>query len=375
MTAQLLRHDLEHPDGRPFFVYGPLNGTLNGQSAETSAAALHLRLDRATHQWIAVSPSRNARPGGVVAGAATTACPLCAGGAEMPFAFDAVVFENRFPAFVADPPLPPSDPLAAPSFGRCEVVVYTDRHEGSMATLPPQDVARVIAILRDRTAALWAEGHAYVMAFENRGAGVGATLTHPHGQIYAFGHLPPTVQTKVSAIAWHRTHHGSCLGCQLVEEDGASDRAIFENESFVVSVPYAARWPYEVHVRAIRHGLGRLADLTNDEALDLARAVRDVVDRYDGLFDTELPYMMCVQEAPEGVTDWHLHVEFLPPHRSADRLKVRASVETALGVFINDTLPERSAERLAAVSTPRSNWTGVTVPAVYAAINVEMTQP
>jgi UDPglucose--hexose-1-phosphate uridylyltransferase len=110
-------------------------------------------------------------------------------------------------------------------------------------------------------------------------------------------------------------------------------------------------------------------------ALDLAKVVRDVVHRNDGLFDIELPYMMCVQEAPTGATDWHLHVEFPPPHRSADRFKVRASVETALGVFINDTLPERSAERLSAVSPPRSNWVGVTVPAVQAATTVEMTQP
>lgn len=364
----LHRHDLRHPDGRPFFVYGELHGSLDGQPSDASAAALHLRFDRAMRQWVAVSPARNHRPGGV---SGPVACPLCVGGAEMPFAFDAVVFENRFPALVAHPPAPPPGAWFAPSKGRCEVVVYTDRHDGSLATLAPVQVARVLAIWRDRTADLWDEGHAYVMAFENRGEGVGATLSHPHGQIYAFDRLPPVVQTKLGAQAWHREHHGDCLGCQLVDDEDRGGRTVIENASFVVAVPFAARWPYEIHVRARRHGCGRLANLTDDEALDLARILPEVVQRYDGLFGHELPYMMCVQEAPPGGADWHLHVEFFPPHRSADRLKVRASVETALGVFMNDTTPERSAERLVAVSTPRIDWSGVSIPAVTAATTVE----
>jgi hypothetical protein len=93
------------------------------------------------------------------------------------------------------------------------------------------------------------------------------------------------------------------------------------------------------------------------------------------LLGIEPPHMMCAQKAPLRATNWHLHVEFLPPHRSAALLKVRASVERALGVFINDTLPERSAERPVAVPTTRTNWSGVNVPAVRAATTLEMTQP
>jgi UDPglucose--hexose-1-phosphate uridylyltransferase len=120
----------------------------------------------------------------------------------------------------------------------------------------------------------------------------------------------------------------------------------------VVSVPYAARWPYEVHVRARRHGLRRLADLTAEEELDLGLALRDVVYRYDRLFEDPLAYMMVAQEAPEESDDWHLHFEFSPPNRSASQLKVRASVETATGFFINDTLPEASAHALARIHVP-----------------------
>jgi UDPglucose--hexose-1-phosphate uridylyltransferase len=233
-----------------------------------------------------------------------------------------------------------------------------------MATLTPTELARVVAVWQDRTQDLWDAGHAYVMAFENRGAEIGATLSHPHGQLYALPYVPPFVAAKVRAAAAHRGRTGHCVGCDLVEADDASERQVFGNDSCTVAVPFAAKWPFEVHLRVRRHGCGRLADLTPGEALDLARALQAMVHRYDGLFGFELPYMMVVQEAPDGCDDWHLHVELLPVHRSQDRLKVRASVETALGVFINDTLPEHSAERLAAVPLPQTSWAGVSVPVI-----------
>ena len=363
--SSLDRYDLTHPDGRSFFLYGHQVGSLADQPAEVSQAALHMRFDLSTRSWVAVSPARNHRPGGLATGAhtPTDGCPLCPRGAELPFDFDAAVFDNRFPSLVPSPPAV-HGALEAPSLGRCQVVVYTDAHQGSLATLPLAEVARVVSIWRDRSTALWDEGFTYVMAFENRGQGVGATLSHPHGQLYAFGHTPPAVQTKLDSYHFSRDHEGSCLGCRLCALDDATERVVVANESFSVAVPYAARWPFEVHLRARRHGCARLSDLSNDEALDLAKALRDVVARYDALFGFELPYMMCVQEAPEGATDWHLHVEFLPPHRSPERLKVRASVETALGVFINDTLPEVSALRLASLVVPADDWTGISVPSV-----------
>lgn len=363
LPGVLERHDLRHPDGRMFHFYGRCDGTLDGQPGDRDDSALHCRFDLATATWIAVSPARNTRPAGEQR---TTDCPLCPGGVEIPFPYDAAVFENRFPAF--SPVAPPvEEPGLAPSRGRCEVVVYTSNHEGSMATLRTDEVARVIALWRDRTTALWAEGHAYVMAFENRGADIGATLTHPHGQIYAVPFLPPFVADKLAAIEAYRRANGTCVGCALVREADDGTRVVMSCESFTVAVPFAPRWPFEVHVRARRHGCARLADLTDTEALDLAMVIREMVNRFDGLFGFELPYMMVVQEAPAGCDDWHLHVEFLPVHRSEDRLKVRASVETALGVFINDTLPERNADRLARVVVAPAPWQGVGVPTVQAA--------
>ena len=370
----LPRTTFELPDGRHIHVYGAVRGVPPDDAPRSEPTALHMRRDELTGSWIAVSPARNVRPHssaptgrGTVPGspAERFRCPLCPGGPEIAFSYEAAVFENRFPSFVPDPPPVPDsrDPRYAPSIGACEVVMFTERHEGNFATLTPAETARVIAVWTDRTRELWANPrYAFVMAFENRGAEVGATLSHPHGQIYAFGHLPPTIARRVAALAAHRATHGTCLTCAVVAEQLASTRLLATSEHWAIGVPFAPRWPFEVHVRAIRHGLRRLADLRPDEARSLANALHGVVARYNGLFGFELPYMLVVHEAPAGADDWHLAVELYPPHRSAKLTKIRASVETATALFINDTLPELSAERLAAIPLmPREAHPGFAV--------------
>jgi UDPglucose--hexose-1-phosphate uridylyltransferase len=382
----LERHEVFHPDGRQFLLYGGVDdATLKAIASQPADSGhdpspLHRRYDRLTGAWILVSPARNVRPSTTTTGEGAPPCPLCPGGPELPGPFGLAVFDNRYPSMsplAPEPLIPGHRPdrvngdgeLVRSSLGRCLVVVYTADHIEHLAELSLQQFAEVVAVWRDRTAALWAEGYDYVMAFENHGSDVGATLPHLHGQLYAFGHLPPTIATKLACHGEHRRRHGDCLGCRLVAEDLSGDRVIHANEHFVAAVPFASRWPLEVHVRARRHGTGRLGDLDGDAALDLVRALGDVVGRYDRLWDFPLPYMMCVQEAPpdrcgEGAEDWHLHVELLPPHRNPHRLKVRASVETALGTFINDTVPEQVAAELRAVEIETLDWSGVAVPAV-----------
>lgn len=359
--ATLPRHTVQHPDGRWFDLYGDVPAST--ADGITSAAAdsgfdptpLHRRFDRLTGAWVLVSPARNVRPSAAVSGGDAPSCPLCPGGPELPGPFALAVFDNRFPSLSPLAPEPDGDDeLVARSGGRCRVVVYTDRHIANLGELADQQLADVVAVWRDQSNELWAAGHEYVMAFENHGNAVGATLPHLHGQIYAFDHLPPTIVAKLAAVVDHRRRTATCLGCTLVADDVAGDRVVTAGEHFVAAAPFAARWPLEVHIRARGHGVGRLGDLDDDAALELASIVRDVVGRYDRLWGFELPYLMCVQEAPAGCDgDWHLHVELLPPHRNSDRLKVRASVETALGVFINDTDPEATVARLREVGGER----------------------
>lgn len=356
--ADLERHELRHPDGRRLWVYGRLLGRLPSAAPATDdRVPLHQRYDALTDTWIAISPARNTRPHTSSATAsASVACPLCPGGPEIPFPYDAAVFENRWPALAPEPPAPPdpADPRQAPSLGRCEVVVYTPDHVGSLATLTPDELARVIAIWTDRTSAAWADpAMRFVLAFENRGEAVGATIGHPHGQLYGFDRLPPFIERRVAALARHRETTGTCLTCAVVEGDRAApERTIEALDAWHVAVPFAPRWPFELHVRAARHGKRRLGDLDDAERRELAGLLRRCVLRYDGLFGFELPYMMAIIEAPADAPDHHLAVELWPVHRSARLTKVRASVETATGLFINDTLPEHGAAALRSVPAP-----------------------
>lgn len=347
----LARHALFHPDGRRLLVYGELRGSVEGTPGPADEGSeIHKRLDVFTETWVAIAPARNARPldSPAETGGAEP-CVFCPGGREVPFPYDAAVFDNRFPSFRPEPPPAPHlDGPTAPARGRCEVVLYTDRHDACFAGLSSTELARVVAIWIDRSRELWGDpAHQYVCVFENRGAEVGATITHPHGQIYALDHVPPVTAAKSAAHDRHRRREGRCLSCDATRIDDASARVVSANESFVVAVPFAARWPFEVAIRARRHGLGRLADLSPEEQRDLALALRDVTRRYDALFDFQLPYMMVAAEAPNGQPDWHLAFELYPLHRAPGTTKIRASVETGLGLFLNDVAPEDAARRLA----------------------------
>ena len=339
-------------------MYGELCGAFDAEEhphESDEAAAIHKRLDVFTEAWVGFAPARNARPlDSPIQTSEPEGCPFCPGGAEVPFPYEAAVFDNRFPSFRPDPPPAPLlDGMTAPARGRCEVVLYTHRHDAYFGVLSPDELGRVLAIWIDRTEELWADPvHEYVFVFENRGAEVGATIAHPHGQLYALDAVPPLTAARDAAHRRHRELHGGCLSCAAAAADARSSRLVSASAGFVTAVPFAARWPYEVAVRARRHGLGRLADLQPAEQRDLAVALHDVARRYDALFGFQLPYMMVAQEAPRDQPDWHLAFEFYPVHRAPGATKIRASVETALGLFLNDVLPEDAAARLKSLDVP-----------------------
>jgi UDPglucose--hexose-1-phosphate uridylyltransferase len=285
-------------------------------------------------------------------------CPLCptpAGGTptEIPWpAFDVAVFENRFPSLVEDPP-PPSVAgsalfAVAPSAGANEVIVYSDDHHAGLAELDVTRIALVIEVWADRYAELGARDDvAYVFIFENRGVAVGVTLHHPHGQIYAYPDVPPRMRRELEVAVAHHADGGTCLYCDVVaEERAAGSRVVLSTAGFVAFVPFAARFPYEVHLASIRHA-PHLLDLTAAERLDLAAVLGTLLRGYDALFGFPLPYVMSMHQAPTdgGVHDAvsHFHIEFTPLHRTAEKLKYLAGSELGAGAFINDTAPEDTA--------------------------------
>jgi UDPglucose--hexose-1-phosphate uridylyltransferase len=269
-------------------------------------------------------------------------CPLCPTRpgepeTEIPFpSFEIAVFDNRFPAFESP-------------HGAAEVVVYTDDHDGSLGSLAPERAEALMWVWRHRYLELGArEDVDYVFIFENRGVEVGVTLRHPHGQIYGYPFIPPVPRLELAAD----DRLGGCAPCSLLRTELEDRRRIvYENDAVVVYVPYAARWAYEAHV-VMREHRASLLDCEPEELLLLAGALQTLVRCYDALFDRPFPYVMAVHQAPTAAASLtparkgHLHVEFYPPLRTADKLKYLAGSEQGGGTFISDTLPEDSAAKL-----------------------------
>ena len=316
-----------------------------------------LRRDPTTDEWRMFASHRQDRtflP-------AEEHCPLCPTRpgrppTEIPLpAFDVVVFENRFPSLVAKPPEPDVAGSAlyqvAPSSGANEVVVYSDDHHLELADMEVGKLARIVGVWADRYAALGArEEVEYVLVFENRGEAMGVTLHHPHGQIYAYPEVPARPQLELATAAAHLERTGTCVFCDVVARERADGvRIVAQNRAFLAFVPFAARYPYEVHVVAHRH-VPSLLDLSDPERAELAALLKVVLGGFDRLFGFRLPYVMAMHQAPTGDHRWlpvsHLHLEFLPPHRTATKLKYLAGSELGGGAFINDTRPEDTAASL-----------------------------
>jgi UDPglucose--hexose-1-phosphate uridylyltransferase len=267
--------------------------------------------------------------------------------------FEIVAFANRFPSLLPEPPPPTVEGTeltpVEPAFGVCEVVVYTPQHEATLTGASLARLRHLVAVWAHRTLELGARpGIAYVFAFENKGEAIGVTLHHPHGQIYAYPDVPPLIAREAEQAREHRARHRACLWCALLEQElDDGQRIVAETPSWVASVPFAARWPYEVHLVPRRH-IGWLHEQSTEEIADLARLLKTLLLKYDALFGFSLPYIMAIHQRPtEGEHDaYHLHFEFLPPNRTESKLKYLAGSETAAGAFINDTLPEETAARL-----------------------------
>ncbi|MFE9707736.1 galactose-1-phosphate uridylyltransferase [Streptomyces sp. NPDC005930] len=283
-------------------------------------------------------------------------CPLCPSDgerlSEIPdSSYDVVVFENRFPSLAGDS-------------GRCEVVCFTSDHDASFADLSEEQARLVLDAWTDRTSEL---SHLpsvdQVFCFENRGAEIGVTLGHPHGQIYAYPFTTPRTALMLRSLAAHKdATGGENLFDSVVAEELSGDRVVLEGAHWVAFVPYAAHWPYEVHLYPKR----RVPDLLGlDEAArtEFPKVYLELLRRFDRIFgagEPPTPYIAAWHQAPfgqleefDGVTrdDFALHLELFTIRRTSGKLKFLAGSESGMNVFINDVPPERAAERLREVAS------------------------
>jgi UDPglucose--hexose-1-phosphate uridylyltransferase len=333
-VSRLRRTDLTQPDGRRVSLYGAYQAAPPDYRAPSiGEGAYQRRWNALRREWVLVAAARQDRsflP-------RRSKCPLCPSSpghsTEIPASrYQLAVFENRFPALRDE--------------GVCEVVVYTDAHEGALATLPEDRLDDLAEVWTDRYRVLAARPDVdYVFIFENRGEAVGVTLQHPHGQIYGYPFVPP-----IAALELRPDRH-ECRVCALIAgELEAGVRVLIHEGGLAAYVPVFARWPYEVHVATLTH-VGALPDLPAPGRRHFARILQRLARAYDRLFRTPMPYMMVLHQRPTDGRDHpqaHLHAEIYPILRDRGRLKYLAGSESGAGVFINDTLAEETAARLRA---------------------------
>ncbi|SFC15503.1 galactose-1-phosphate uridylyltransferase [Streptomyces aidingensis] len=282
-------------------------------------------------------------------------CPLCpsAGGrlTEIPDPdYQVAVFENRFPSFGG-------------STGRCEVVCFTSDHTASFAALDEERAALVLHAWTDRTAALAEHpGVRQIYCFENRGREIGVTLAHPHGQIYGYPYVTPHTARVLDSVAAHHRATGRNLFDDLVARERAGgERVVLETAHWTAFVPYAARWPYEVHLYP-RRRVPALPALDEAARAEFPGVYLELLRRFDRIFGEDAgptPYISGWHQAPPERAGlpaaareaFALHLELFTIRRGAGKLKYLAGSESGMRAFVSDVLPEAAAQRLREVAS------------------------
>ena len=329
----------------------------------------HRRFNPLIREWVLVSPQRTQRPWQgqvekppiVPDQTYDPQCYLCpgnlrAGGVRTDNYSSTYVFDNDFAALKPEVRHFSGDEggqgvlLAEGESGICRVVCFSPRHDLTLGRMTVEQIRSVVDVWAQQYLELGArEDIASVQVFENRGAMMGASNPHPHGQIWASRSLPNELAAELGSQRAYLEHHGRCLLCSYCElEVQLGERIVAANESFVAVVPFWAVWPFEVMVLPVRH-VADLESLTAAERDGLAHILQAVTQTYDKVFDSPFPYSMGFHARPYDRSEhpeWHFHGHFYPPLlRSATIRKFMVGFEL-LGGPQRDTTPEFAAEML-----------------------------
>jgi UDPglucose--hexose-1-phosphate uridylyltransferase len=351
------------PDGRKLWLYSRVPmvpvvaTTVPSPSAVPVVAASHMRRHPLTQEWVIYAAHRQDRTF-LPSAAANPLAPTVDSErpTELPMGdYDVAVFENRFPTLARHAEPAPGVPgiETAPATGICEVVVFSQDPATSLATLPVDHVALILDVFAARTDAMRAQGVKYVLPFENRGQEMGVTLHHPHGQIYGYDFIPRVQANALENLRVHHRSHGKDMVSTLAADERARGVRVVTSRSIITAfTPPFARFPYEVWIAPARPA-PFLSSLTVEERREMAECLREILQRMDGLWKMQMPYLMTINQAPTDGFDypeWTVRIEIWPIRRAPNKLKFLAGTELGAGVFASDVLPEAAATALRAVS-------------------------
>jgi len=359
LDAGITRQDRVMADGRTIRYYdtqGQARNAVDQRPAEEQPGIGELRLDPLVNEWVAMAAHRQGR----IFLPPKELCPLCPTKSDLLTEipdndYEVVVFDNRSPSLrppVGDWALPdlvgPETDLGT-SAGKCEVICFTADHGQSFKDLSLSRVRILLEAWRDRVRELSQEKFIeHIAPFENRGEEIGVTLAHPHGQIYAYSYLPPRVEKMLKAARDYKESTGRILFDDVVaREIRDQERIIARNSQWIAFVPYAARYPFEIHITPL-NPVPDLASLTSEQSDAFPEVALEVMKRLDGVFGIEMAYIAAWHQAPVRVGRdlLRLHWQITSVRRAPGKLKYLAGSESAMGAFIMDMRPEQSAGQL-----------------------------
>jgi UDPglucose--hexose-1-phosphate uridylyltransferase len=352
LMGGITKHESTMADGRDLVYYDdadtslPATRSADPRKLDPRPLTATMRQDPLTGEWISIAAARQNRVFLPPADLDPLAPATPGNPSEVPDNYDVVVFENRSPSF--GPALGELDlsglglGRTAPSHGRCEVVCFSPEHEGSFGSLSQSRARTVIEAWADRTEFLGSlPGVRQVFPFENRGQEIGVTLLHPHGQIYSYPYITPRTARLIESIG----AFGPGLFHSILEFERASERVVLVGEHWTAYVPFAARWPLEVHMLPHRH-IPDFAATSPEERDELSHLYPRLLRGLDALYDTPTPYIAAWHQAPVTVArdEIRLMLQVTSPRRAESKLKYLAGSESAMGAWIGDIPPEQAAE-------------------------------
>ncbi|WP_425538776.1 galactose-1-phosphate uridylyltransferase [Microaceticoccus formicicus] len=285
-------------------------------------------------------------------------CPFCPGSGKVPDEYDVYKYDNDFPMLSTNPPQQ-DDVAGGPyhtkeSYGKCDVILYSPDHNGKLWELSEEHLIKLVKLWIDRFTEISEDSKIkYVFPFENRGAEVGTTMPHPHGQIYGYSFMPKMVDIELkNAQSYYENNKSNLYDDMLAEEIRFKDRLVYENETFTAFIPFFAQYPYGIYIFN-KCKLSSFKDFKSEHIKDFADILKTIVGSYDILFNRDFPYMMGIYNAPVNSEEYsdaedffRFHVKFFPPLRGEHSIKWNASSETAAGAYGNPRVSEQTAGEL-----------------------------